>query len=85
MHKLRILKTNGGGKYTLNEFMNYCDEEGIMREVVPPYTPQQNGVSERKNYSIMNMVCSMLKGKSLSKELWGEVISKATILLKCSL
>ena len=53
---MKILKTDGGGEYTSSEFGNYCDDEGIVREVVPPYTPQQNGVPERKNRSIMNMV-----------------------------
>ena len=68
-HKLKILKTDGRGEYTSNEFGNYCDEEGIVREIVSPYTPQQNGVAERKNRSIMNMVRSMIKGKDLPKEL----------------
>ena len=68
-HKIKILKTDGGGEYTSNEFGNYYYEEGIVREVMPPYTPQQNGVAERKNSLIMNMVRSMLKGKSLSNEL----------------
>src|SRR3954471_15881318 len=80
-HKLKILKTDGGGEYTSVAFGKYCDDEGIVREVVPPYTPQQNGIAERKNRSIMNMVRSMLSGKSLPKELWGEAVSTATYLL----
>jgi hypothetical protein len=39
-----------------------CEREGIVHEVVPPYTPPQNGTAERKNMIIMNMVKSMLKG-----------------------
>ncbi|XP_058775646.1 uncharacterized protein LOC131649925 [Vicia villosa] len=79
--KLKVLKTDGGGEYTSVAFGKYCDDEGIVREVVPPYTPQQNGIAERKNRSIMNMVRSMLSGKSLPKELWGEAVSTATYLL----
>ena len=55
-----------------------------MREVVPPYMPQQNGIAERRNCSIMNMVCSMLKGNTFPKELWEEIVSTAAYLLnKC--
>lgn len=80
-HKLKILKTDGGGEFTSGEFRSYCDDEGIVREVVLPYTPQQNGVAERKNRTIMNMVRSMLKAKNLPKELWGEAVSIAAYLL----
>jgi transposase InsO family protein len=79
--KLKTLKTDGGGEFTSNEFMSYCNDEGIIREVVPPYTPQQNGIAERKNRTIMNMVRTMLKGKNLPKELWGEAVSTAAYLL----
>lgn len=48
-HKLKGLKTNGGGEYVSNDFGKFCDQEGIVNEVVPPYTPQQNGVTERNN------------------------------------
>lgn len=61
--------------------MSYCNDEEITREVVPPYTPQQNGIAERKNRTIMNMVRTMLKGKNLPKELWGETVSTAAYLL----
>ena len=50
----------------------------------PPYTPQHNGAAERKNRTIMNMVRSMLKGKSLPKYLWGEAVSTAVFILNRS-
>lgn len=52
-----------------------------MHEVVPPYTPQQNGITERKKKTIMNMVRSMLKGKHIINELWDKVVSTATSIL----
>lgn len=52
-----------------------------MHEVVPSYTHQQNGTTERKDMTIMNMVRSMLKGKPLPNELWGEVVSITTYIL----
>ncbi|GAU40455.1 hypothetical protein TSUD_141350 [Trifolium subterraneum] len=80
-HKLKTLRTDGGGEYMSNEFKALCEREGIIHEVVPPYTPQQNGTAERKNRTIINMVRSMLRGKYLPKELWAEVVATATYVL----
>lgn len=65
----------------LKDFNTLCIKERIVHEVMPPYTPQQNGTAERKNITIMNMVISMLKGKHLPNGLWGEVVSTATYIL----
>lgn len=48
-HKIKTLKTYGGSEYVSNDFGKFCDRERIIHEVLPPYTPQQNGVTERKN------------------------------------
>lgn len=76
-----MLKTDGGDEYISKDFVRFCDQEGITHEVVTPYTLQKNGVSERKNRSIMNMVRIMLKRKNLPKELWGEAVSTTSYLL----
>lgn len=62
-------------------FDTLCEREGIVHEVVSPYTPQQNGIAKRNKRTIMNMVRSMLKGKHLPNELWGEVVSTATYIM----
>ncbi|CAJ2661986.1 unnamed protein product [Trifolium pratense] len=80
-HELKVLKTDGGGEYVSGEFTEFCETEGIIHEVVPPYTPQQNGSAERRNRTIMNMVRCMLKGKHLPKELWGEAVNTACYVL----
>ncbi|GAU15418.1 hypothetical protein TSUD_44550 [Trifolium subterraneum] len=80
-HKLKVLKTDGGGEYVSNAFSEYCEAEGIMHEVIPPYTPQQNGSAERRNRTIMNMVRCMIRGKHFPKELWGEAVSTACYVL----
>lgn len=66
-------------------FDTLCTKEGIMHEVVPPYTPQQSGNVERKHKTIMNMVISILKGKHLPNEQWGEVVSTVTYILNICL
>eukprot|EP00253_Pinus_taeda_P001882 PITA_01882 len=55
-----------------NEFQDYCREVGIKMETTTPYTPEQNGVVERKNRSIVEVVCAMLHDQGLPKFLWGE-------------
>lgn len=66
--KLKILRTDGGEEYVSIDFDMLCEKEGIVNEVLPPYTPQQNGTAKSKNRTIMNMVISMLKGKHQPKE-----------------
>ncbi|GAU40628.1 hypothetical protein TSUD_190050 [Trifolium subterraneum] len=80
-HKLKVLRTDGGGEYVSHDFAELCESEGIVHEVIPPYTPQQNGSAERRNKTIMNMVRCMLKGKHQPKELWGEAVATATYIL----
>lgn len=54
--KIKTLRTDRGGEYCSKEFDAFCKEKGIKRQLTTAYTPQQNGVSERKNRTILNMV-----------------------------
>ena len=65
--KLKILRTDGGGEFNSREIEAFCIGKGILYEVTAPYTPQHNGVVERRNRTIMNIVRSMLRGKNLLK------------------
>jgi transposase InsO family protein len=47
--KLRVLRTDNGGEFTAAEFMSYCTDEGVQCHYSMPYSPQQNGVVERRN------------------------------------
>ena len=58
--KIKSLRSDNGGEYTLGEFVDYCAEAGIRRELTVPYNPQQNGVAERKNRSIGGVAKAML-------------------------
>ena len=53
---IRCIRTDRGGEFTSHEFTNFCKENGIHKQLTVAYTPQQNGVAERKNQTIMNMV-----------------------------
>ena len=54
-------------------FLDYCEPKGIKRTCTAPYTPQQNGIAERKNRTLIEMVNSMLIASGSPKNLWGEV------------
>jgi transposase InsO family protein len=47
--KLRVLRTDNDGEFTAAEFVSYCADEGVQRHYCAPYSPQQNGVVERRN------------------------------------
>lgn len=61
------LRTDRGGEFTSFEFNEYCKVNGVKRQLTAAYTPQQNGVAERKNRTIMNMVRCMLSEKQMPK------------------
>jgi len=64
-NKIKVLRSDNRGVYTSNNFMDFCNEAGIKREKTIGYNPQQNGVAERKNKSIVNTVEAMIHGQSL--------------------
>lgn len=68
--KIKILCSDQEGEYRLGEFMNFCKQDGIIQQFTVPHTPQQNGVVERKNRTLVECVRSMLQGKGLSNGLW---------------
>jgi transposase InsO family protein len=51
--QVKALRSDNGGEYISNEFKDFCNREGIRRELIAPHNPQQNGVAERKNRTIM--------------------------------
>lgn len=72
---IKVLRTDRGGEFTSQEFTNFCDVNGIKRQLTAAFTPQQNGVAERKNRTIMNMVRSMLSEKKIPKSFWPEAVN----------
>jgi transposase InsO family protein len=72
---IRCLRTNRGGEFTFHEFNVFCKANGTSRQLTAAYTPQQNGVAEHKNMTIMNMVRSMLSENQVSNNLWPEAVN----------
>lgn len=70
-----------GGEFVSHEINSFCDDEGIKRYLTNPYTPQQNGVVERRNRTMMEMARSIMKHMSVPSYLWVEAIRHTTYLL----
>jgi len=81
---IKVLIYDGEEEYDSNDFTEFCKQQGIARQFTTRYTPQQNGVAERKNQTIMNMARSMFPYKQLSNEYWTEAIACSVYLLNKS-
>ncbi|CAL5423196.1 unnamed protein product [Camellia sinensis] len=69
-YKMQVLRSDNGKEYTSEQFDLFCEEAGIEHQLTAPYTPQQNGVSERKNRTLMEMTRCLLHEKGLQKKFW---------------
>ncbi|KAM1999944.1 hypothetical protein ACFX16_007308 [Malus domestica] len=79
--QIKTLRSDRGGEYLSNEFLDYLKECGIVSQWTPPGTPQHNGVSERRNRTLMNMVRSMMSSADLPISFWGYALHTAAYLL----
>ncbi|GJV68588.1 retrovirus-related pol polyprotein from transposon TNT 1-94 [Tanacetum coccineum] len=73
-------KSDRGGEYVA-PFAELCAKHRIRHEFTAPYSPQQNGIAERKNRTLKEMVTAMLISSGMSQDMWGEAILTATYLL----
>jgi len=78
---IKCLRSDGGGKYFSNEFNEYLKEHGIQRKYSCSYSPQHNGVPERKNKHIVKLACAMLNEKNLSNYFWAEAVATAIYIM----
>jgi transposase InsO family protein len=77
---IKVLRTDNGGEYVNHEIHNLFHEAGIQLQHTVPYTPQKNGVVERKNRSLKEMAYCMLHAKSLPQRLWAEALNCVTYI-----
>jgi transposase InsO family protein len=82
--KLKALRTDRRGEFAAVDFVKYCAELGVHRQLMAPYSPQQNGVVERRNQTVVGTARSMLKAKDLPGAFWGEAVTTAVYLLNLS-
>jgi transposase InsO family protein len=82
--KLRVLRTDNSGEFTTTEFASYCADQGIQRHYSAPYSPQQNGVVERRNQMVVGMARALLKQRGMPAVFWGEAVVMAVYILNRS-
>ncbi|GJV03387.1 retrotransposon protein, putative, ty1-copia subclass [Tanacetum coccineum] len=70
-----------GGEYISQEFKDYLKACGIVQQLTPPYTPQHNGVSERRNHTLLDMVRSMMNLTTLPLSFWDYALESAIRIL----
>ena len=78
---IKSLRSDRGGEYLSNEFIDYLAQAGITSQTAAPRTPQQNGVAERRNRTLLGMMRSMMSYSELHTYLWGYALETATYVL----
>jgi len=68
--KIKVLRSDNGGEYTSNEFNKFCKEAWINKELIVSFNPLQNGVAERKNWTMLEADNAMLHDHDLPMILW---------------
>ena len=81
---VKAICADKGGEFTSNAFDNFCKENGIRRELANTGSPWENGVVERKNRTVVEMVRTMLEHRELPQSLWAEATSTSVHILNRS-
>jgi hypothetical protein len=78
--RIKCLRSDNGTEYLCNELESYLEKHGIKHEMTVAYTPEQNGVAERRNRTLVEMARCMMIQSQLSSSFWAEAISTANYL-----
>ena len=79
--KIKVLRSDNGTEYRNDQFSYFCKKEGISRHFTVRDTPQQNGVAERMNRTLLEKVRCMLSNAGLGKQFWAEAVMYASHLI----
>ena len=77
---IKALRTDGEGEYVNAEMAAYLKTNGILHETTIPYIPQQNGVAERFNRTLIESTRAIMHSASIPDNLWAEIAATATYL-----
>jgi len=73
--KIKVLRSDNGGQYTNDPFLQLYHDEGIKRYFTIRETPQQNGMAERMNRTLLEKVRCMLSNAGISKSFWAKALA----------
>ena len=82
--KVRVTRTDGGGKYVTESVDLFCKNAGIRRQKTEANTPQSNGKVDRMNRTVFNMVRCMLFGSDVPLSHWSDAAEYAVYILNRS-
>lgn len=80
---LKKLRSDNGKEYCNKSFVDFCRKNGIEHQKSAPYSPQQNGLAERMNRTLLDKVRCMLIDSALSKAFWAEALMTAEHIINC--
>jgi transposase InsO family protein len=75
--RIKKIKSDNGTEFKNSQIEGFLEEDGIKHEFSSPYTPQQNGVVERKNRTLLDMTRTMLDEYKTPNRFWAEAINTA--------
>ena len=78
--RLVALRSDNDGEYMSEEFQSFLKEKGIAHQLSVAYCPQQNGVAERMNRTLMERARSMISHAGVPKCYWGEAVATAAYI-----
>nr|GEY52679.1 retrotransposon protein, putative, Ty1-copia subclass [Tanacetum cinerariifolium] len=78
---IKSLRSDRGGEYMSQEFLDHLKDHRIIAHHTPSYTPQHNGVSERRNRTLLDMVRSMISQTTIPKSFWDYALEIAAHIL----
>ena len=81
---MKVLRTNNGLEFVSDQFNTFYTHHGIKRHKIVAGTPQQNGLAERMNRTILERVRCMLLGAGLPKVFWGDAANTVVYLINRS-
>ncbi|WVY93108.1 hypothetical protein V8G54_032196 [Vigna mungo] len=79
--KVQVLRSDNGGEYQSLDLKRYLEVHGIIHQTTCPNTPQQNGVAERKNRHLLEVVRSLLLEAHMPLSYWGEALTMETYVI----
>ena len=74
-NSVKAMRSDNGGEYSSTEFKEFCAAKGISRQFTNPYSPEQNGVAERFNRTLMESVRSMIFHAKVPLSFWAEAVN----------
>lgn len=78
---VKILQSDGGGEYVSKNFKSFLASKGILHYISCPYTPQQNGLAERKHRHIVETSITLMSAASIPRQFWFHAFSHSTFLI----